>query len=104
MVVAPITAHGADNLIGRPLNDVEKYYIERTLDLCEGNREEAAAMLGIGRIIERPWVVKGEIVARRIGTVVLAFDHRICDGGYASGFLNKITSLIENPLLAYGEL
>lgn len=41
-------AHGADNLIGRPLNDVEKYYIERTLDLCEGNREEAAAMLGIG--------------------------------------------------------
>ena len=62
------------------------------------------AMLGMGRIIERPWVVDGQIVARRIGTVTLVFDHRICDGGYASGFLNKITSLIENPLLAYGEL
>lgn len=62
------------------------------------------AMVGMGRIIERPWVVKGEIVARRIGTVVLAFDHRICDGGYASGFLNKIVGLIENPLLAYSEL
>jgi two-component system response regulator HydG len=39
---------GPDNLVGRPLNDVERYYIERTLELNEGNREDAARMLGIG--------------------------------------------------------
>jgi two-component system response regulator HydG len=35
-------------LVGRPLNEVERYYIEQTLDLTGGNREEAARLLGIG--------------------------------------------------------
>jgi two-component system response regulator HydG len=35
-------------LVGRPLDEVERYYIEQTLDLTGGNREEAARMLGIG--------------------------------------------------------
>jgi two-component system response regulator HydG len=35
-------------LVGRPLNEVERYYIEKTLDLAGGNREEAAKLLGIG--------------------------------------------------------
>ena len=39
---------GAAPLIGRPLEEVERYYIEEALKLTEGNREEAAAMLGIG--------------------------------------------------------
>lgn len=39
---------GADGLIGRPLTDVEKYYIERTLELTAGKRDEAAKLLGIG--------------------------------------------------------
>jgi two-component system response regulator HydG len=39
---------GADGLVGRPLNDVEKYYIQRALELTDGNREETAKMLGIG--------------------------------------------------------
>lgn len=39
---------GADGLIGRSLSDVEKYYIARALEITEGKREEAAAMLGIG--------------------------------------------------------
>ncbi len=41
-------ADGAANLIGRPLDEVEKYYIEQALKLTGGNREEAAKMLGIG--------------------------------------------------------
>jgi two-component system, NtrC family, response regulator HydG len=41
-------ARGADNLIGRPFNEIEKYYIERALELTGGKREEAANMLGIG--------------------------------------------------------
>lgn len=39
---------GSDSLIGRPLADVEKYYAQRALDLTNGKREEAAALLGIG--------------------------------------------------------
>ena len=44
----PLEAAGADTLIGRPLNDVEKYYIQRALELTDGNREETARLLGIG--------------------------------------------------------
>lgn len=39
---------GADSLIGRPLTEVEKYYIQRALELTEGNREETSRLLGIG--------------------------------------------------------
>ncbi|MCA9090224.1 MAG: sigma-54-dependent Fis family transcriptional regulator [Planctomycetaceae bacterium] len=39
---------GSDLLIGRPLTEVEKYYISRSLELTGGRREEAAKMLGIG--------------------------------------------------------
>jgi two-component system response regulator HydG len=39
---------GSDSLIGRPLPDVERYYIHRALELTEGKREEAAQLLGIG--------------------------------------------------------
>ncbi len=57
--IAPLVAHddgssegeaagGADSLIGRPLSEVEKYYIQRALDLTDGNREETARLLGIG--------------------------------------------------------
>lgn len=41
-------ASGADSLIGRPLTEVERYYIERALELTDGNREEASRMLEIG--------------------------------------------------------
>jgi two-component system response regulator HydG len=39
---------GSDGLIGKPLDDVEKFYIQKMLELTEGNREEAAHKLGIG--------------------------------------------------------
>jgi two-component system, NtrC family, response regulator HydG len=39
---------GADALIGKSLSDVEKYYIQRTLELTDGKRAEAAGLLGIG--------------------------------------------------------
>ena len=39
---------GADSLIGKPLDDVERYYIQRALELTDGNREETAGLLGIG--------------------------------------------------------
>ena len=47
-VIPATTSAGSDGLVGKPLTDVEKYYIQRALELTEGNREEAARMLGIG--------------------------------------------------------
>lgn len=62
------------------------------------------AILGIGRILERPWVVDGAIVPRRIVQLSLVFDHRVCDGGYAASFLRRVTELVEHPLRAFGGL
>lgn len=62
------------------------------------------AILGIGRMIERPWVVDGQIVPRRIAQLSLVFDHRVCDGGYAAGFLRRVTELIEHPVRGYGRV
>ena len=62
------------------------------------------AILGVGRMIERPWVVDGQIVARHIAQLSLVFDHRVCDGGYAAGFLRRVVELIEHPLRAFGRL
>ena len=39
---------GADSLVGRPFVEVEKYYIQRALEITGGKREEAAHLLGIG--------------------------------------------------------
>jgi pyruvate dehydrogenase E2 component (dihydrolipoamide acetyltransferase) len=56
-----------------------------------------AAILGIGAIQERPWVVDGEIAVRRVARLTLAFDHRIFDGGAAARFLTFAGRLIERP-------
>ncbi|NEW77624.1 dihydrolipoamide acetyltransferase family protein [Streptomyces rhizosphaericus] len=56
-----------------------------------------AAILGIGRIMDRPWVVQGELAVRKVVQLSLSFDHRVCDGGAAAGFLRHVAELIENP-------
>lgn len=63
-----------------------------------------AAILGIGRIIDRPWVVDGALVARKICELTLAFDHRVCDGGTAGGFLRFVADCVESPVTALGDL
>ncbi|MFB9749592.1 dihydrolipoamide acetyltransferase family protein, partial [Leifsonia shinshuensis] len=56
------------------------------------------AIIGIGRVIERPWVVDGAIVPRRIVQLSLVFDHRVTDGGVAARFLREIADAIESPI------
>lgn len=56
-----------------------------------------AAILGIGRVVERPWVVKGKIKARSICELTLSFDHRVCDGGTAAGFLRFVADAMTDP-------
>jgi len=58
------------------------------------------AILGFGRIIDRPWVVDGQIVPRKITQMSFVFDHRVCDGGTAAGFMRAVADAIENPLAA----
>ncbi len=56
---------GPSNLVGRPLGEVERYYIEQTLEMTGGNREDAARKLGIGeRTLYRDmqsWKVQDQI-------------------------------------------
>jgi 2-oxoisovalerate dehydrogenase E2 component (dihydrolipoyl transacylase) len=56
-----------------------------------------AAILGVGAIRSRPWVVDGEVVVRDIATLRLVFDHRVCDGGEAGRFVNYLGELCEDP-------
>jgi 2-oxoisovalerate dehydrogenase E2 component (dihydrolipoyl transacylase) len=55
------------------------------------------AILGVGRIIDKPWVVNGELAVRKVTELTLNFDHRVCDGGTAAGFLRFVADAIENP-------
>ncbi|MEV7037023.1 dihydrolipoamide acetyltransferase family protein [Amycolatopsis sp. NPDC051061] len=63
-----------------------------------------AAILGIGRIIDRPWVVDGALAVRKVCELTLAFDHRVCDGGTAGGFLRFVADCVESPVTALGDL
>ncbi|RII43711.1 2-oxo acid dehydrogenase subunit E2 [Galactobacter valiniphilus] len=63
-----------------------------------------AAILGLGRIKERPWVVDGQLCVRQITELTLSFDHRVCDGGAASAFLRFVADAIERPGEALAEL
>jgi pyruvate dehydrogenase E2 component (dihydrolipoamide acetyltransferase) len=62
------------------------------------------AILGIGRMIERPWVVNHELAVRRVVELSMVFDHRVCDGGTAAGFLTYIAGCIENPVAMLADL
>ena len=55
------------------------------------------AILGVGRVVEKPIVVDGQIVARPVMQMSLTFDHRVVDGAPAAQFLQKIKKFLENP-------
>jgi len=61
-----------------------------------------AAILGVGRIREKPAVFKGEIAIRHMWTLSLVFDHRLVDGAPAARFLQHIKQVIEEPYLLLG--
>jgi len=62
------------------------------------------AILGFGRIIDRPWAVGGELTVRKVTQLTLSFDHRACDGGVAGGFLRFVADCVESPITALGDL
>jgi pyruvate dehydrogenase E2 component (dihydrolipoamide acetyltransferase) len=62
------------------------------------------AILGMGRVIDRPWVVDGQLTVRKVTELTLSFDHRACDGGTAGGFLRYVADCIESPATALGDM
>lgn len=57
------------------------------------------AILAVGAIIDKPWVVNGQIVVRPIMNVGLTYDHRTVDGAEAGRFMQTLKLFIENPML-----
>jgi pyruvate dehydrogenase E2 component (dihydrolipoamide acetyltransferase) len=56
------------------------------------------AILGIGRILDRPWVSEGQLVVRKIAQLSFVFDHRVGDGVTAAGFVRRVADAIEAPV------
>lgn len=61
------------------------------------------AILGCGRIADKPWVKDGQIVIRKVLPLSLTFDHRVTDGVDAAGFLTRVAGYLEDPTLIFLE-
>lgn len=56
-----------------------------------------AAILGVGRIVEKVVIHAGKIAQRSMMTLSLSFDHRLVDGAPAAAFLQAVKQRLENP-------
>jgi len=57
------------------------------------------AIVALGTIKQKPWIVDGEVRPRFVTTIGASFDHRVVDGDVASRFLADVASIIEEPAL-----
>lgn len=55
------------------------------------------ALVGLGKIVERPWVVEGQVVPRSVVTASLSADHRVTDGHRGGLFLSAVDRLLQEP-------
>jgi pyruvate dehydrogenase E2 component (dihydrolipoamide acetyltransferase) len=55
------------------------------------------AIVGFGKVVERPWSVGGQIVSRPVVTATLAADHRVSDGHRGGLFLAAVDRLLQEP-------
>jgi pyruvate dehydrogenase E2 component (dihydrolipoamide acetyltransferase) len=55
------------------------------------------ALVGFGTVVERPWVVQGEVVPRRVITATLSADHRASDGHRGGLFLSALDQILQQP-------
>jgi 2-oxoisovalerate dehydrogenase E2 component (dihydrolipoyl transacylase) len=61
------------------------------------------AIIGVNKIVERPMVVKGQIVIRKMMNLSSSFDHRVVDGMDAAQFIQAIRGLLEQPATLFVE-
>jgi 2-oxoglutarate dehydrogenase E2 component (dihydrolipoamide succinyltransferase) len=59
------------------------------------------AILGVHKIVERPVIRDGQIVARPMMNASIGFDHRVVDGELAVKFLRRVCELLERPELLW---
>jgi len=59
-----------------------------------------SAILAMGRVIDRAWVVEGQVVARPAMQLSLSFDHRVVDGALGSRALRSIADFLADPTMA----
>ncbi|OAV61540.1 dihydrolipoamide acetyltransferase family protein [Enteractinococcus helveticum] len=62
------------------------------------------AIMGVGRIIDRPWVVEGELAVRKVTELTLSFDHRVTDGATGSAFLTAVADAMQHPTSVLADL
>ncbi len=55
------------------------------------------ALIGLGRIVERPWIVDGSVVPRPVIHATLSADHRASDGHRGALFLDRLSQLLQEP-------
>ncbi|MDF9778415.1 dihydrolipoamide acetyltransferase family protein [Pseudomonas baetica] len=55
------------------------------------------AIVGVNKIVERPMVIKGQIVIRKMMNLSSSFDHRVVDGMDAAQFIQAVRGLLEQP-------
>jgi 2-oxoisovalerate dehydrogenase E2 component (dihydrolipoyl transacylase) len=63
-----------------------------------------AALLGVGRLVDKPWVVDGQLTVRKVTQLSFSFDHRVCDGGVAGGFLRFVADCVERPAILLADI
>lgn len=61
------------------------------------------AIVGVNRMVERPMVVNGQIVVRKMMNLSSSFDHRVVDGMDAAAFIQAVRSLLEHPATLFLE-
>ena len=61
------------------------------------------AILGTGKITDKPWVKGNRIMARKILPLSLTFDHRVNDGAGAAKFLTRLVGYLEDPASVFIE-
>jgi pyruvate dehydrogenase E2 component (dihydrolipoamide acetyltransferase) len=55
------------------------------------------ALVGFGAVVERPWVVDGQVLARPVINATLSADHRATDGHRGAVFLDALARLLQEP-------
>lgn len=55
------------------------------------------ALVGLGKVVERPWVVHGQVVPQPVITASLSADHRVTDGHRGGLFLAALDRLLQEP-------
>jgi 2-oxoisovalerate dehydrogenase E2 component (dihydrolipoyl transacylase) len=58
-----------------------------------------SAIIALGAVVQRPWVVGGQIMVRDVTTLALSFDHRLVDGAQGSKFLADVALMMQEPAM-----